>query len=366
MRMKSNNKKIALLNFPVDNNFGGHLQRYALMKVLHDEGADVVHLNCRSINSRHSTYRRIKCVVKESLRFCKGLIKGKRDIRDLPYLRYLLLRDPKTDRFYNRYIKHTRKIYTHKELQAYNNFDAYVVGSDQVWRAPMTAYNYGIDTYFFDYLPPMAKRYAYGVSLGTSENEFSNEEINRLAEWYKSFQMVSVREKDALSKFQEFGWTIPQAEFVLDPTLLLDKGHYTQLVKSVYTETSPGNMFCYILDEDDEKKQKINQIATNRQLHPFYITLEDNCSVEQWLRSFLDAEYVVTDSYHGFVFSLIFNKPFYLMYNERRGNVRFESLLQLLQIKGNEDWYDWESVNAIIYEEKKKSLNYIKQLYQSI
>jgi len=366
MRMKSNNKKIALLNFPVDNNFGGHLQRYALMKVLHDEGADVVHLNCRYINSRRSAYRFIRCVVKESLRFCKGWLKGRRDLHDLPYLRYLLLREPKTERFYDRYIKHTRKIYTHKGLRAYNNFDAYVVGSDQVWRAPMAAHNYGIDTYFFGYLPAMAKRYAYGVSLGTSEYEFSNEEIIRLTGLYKGFQMVSVREKDALAKFQEFGWTIPQAEEVLDPTLLLEREHYVRLVNSTYTKPSSGNMFCYILDEDEEKREKIVQMAGRRHLHPFYITLEDGCSVEQWLRSFMDAEYVVTDSYHGFVFSLIFNKPFYLMYNEKRGNVRFESLLRLLQIKGNEERYDWESVNAVINEEKERSLSYIKQLYQSI
>lgn len=362
----SNKKKIALLNLPVDNNFGGHLQRYALMEILRAEGADVTHLNCRYINSRRSPFKRVKCVIKESLKFAKRFIKRELDIHDIPYLQYFLNREPKTEKFYERYVPHTERIYNKEQLTGFNDYDAYVVGSDQVWRAPMAAYNYGIDTYFFDYLPSIAKRYAYGVSLGTSENEFTKNEISRLAGLYKMFQMVSFREKDALDKFLDFGLVMPVAESVLDPTLLLEKEHYVRLVNNTYTKISPGNLFCYILDENDEVQNRVAQISANKQLRPFYITLESNCSIEQWLRSFMDAEYVITDSYHGFVFSLVFKKPFYLMYNKKRGNVRFESLLQLLNITGNEESFDWDSINAIIKEEKKKSLNYIKRLYQSI
>ena len=362
----SNKKKIALLNFPVDGNFGGHLQRYALMEILRAEGAEVTHLNCRYLNSQRTFYKRVKRVIKESLRFVKRLQKGELDIHDLPYLQYFLNRDPKTEKFYDRYVSHTERIYTKEQLVRFNNYDAYVVGSDQVWRAPMAAYNYGIGTYFFDFLPQTAKRYAYGVSLGTKENEFSKDEISRMTRLYRMFQMVSVREKDALDKFRDFGWTEPAAEYVLDPTLLLDNEHYIRLVNNTYTKKSSGNLFCYILDENDETQNKISQIAADKQLHPFYITLESNCSVEQWLRSFMEAEYVITDSYHGFVFSLIFNKPFYLLYNEKRGNIRFESLLQLLHITGHEESFDWKSINNVINKEKDKSLTYIKQVYQSI
>lgn len=362
----TNKKKIALLNFPVDGNFGGHLQRYALMEVLRAEGAEVTHLNCRYLNSQRTIYKRVKCVIKESLRLMKRLIKGELDIHDLPYLQYFLNRDPKTEKFYDRYVSHTERIYTKEQLVRFNNYDAYVVGSDQVWRAPMAAYNYGIETYFFDFLPKTAKRYAYGVSLGTVKKEFSDGEVSRLTGLYRMFQMVSVREKDALDKFRDFGWTEPAAEYVLDPTLLLDKKHYVRLVNNTYTKKSSGNLFCYILDENDETQKKISQIAADKQLHPFYITLESNCSVEQWLRSFMDAEYVITDSYHGFVFSLIFNKPFYLLYNKKRGNIRFDSLLQLLHITGHDDSFDWKHINSVINKEKDHSLNYIKQLYQSI
>lgn len=362
----TNKKKIALLNSPVDGNFGGHLQRYALMEILRAEGAEVTHLNCRYLNSQRTFYKRVKCVIKESLKFAKRFIKRKLDIYDILYLQYFLNREPKTEKFYERYVPHTERIYNKEQLTGCNDYDAYVVGSDQVWRAPMAAYNYGIDTYFFDYLPPIAKRYAYGVSLGTSENEFTKNEISRLSGLYSMFQMVSVREKDALDKFRDFGWTEPAAEYVLDPTLLLENEHYIRLVNNTYTKKSSGNLFCYILDENDEKQKKIYQNAADKQLHPFYITPESNCSVEQWLRSFMDAEYVITDSYHGFVFSLIFNKPFYLLYNKKRGNIRFDSLLQLLHITGHDDSFDWKHINSVINKEKDHSLNYIKQLYQSI
>jgi len=362
--MEKKKTKIALLNFPVDNNFGGHLQRYALMEVLGAEGADVVHLNCRYVNSRRSLYKRIKCVIKEALRFAIGLLKGTRSVHDFPYLRYFLYRDSKTERFYDRYVKHTERIYTKAQLASYDDYAAYVVGSDQVWRAPMAAYNYGIDTYFFDYLPKDTPRYAYGVSLGTKDKEYTDEEIKRLKPLYHQFKQISVREKAVLSMFDEYGWEKPKAECVLDPTMLLDKEHYIRLVNKTYTKPSSGNLFCYILDEDEEKKNEIEMIAHEKELVPFYISLDSNCSIEQWLRSYMDAEYVVTDSYHGFVFSLIFNKPFYLLYNEKRGNARFESLMELLGIKGKEEIYDWKEINEKLRQQKEISLNYIKRICQ--
>ena len=358
--------KIGLLNLPVDNNFGGHLQRYALMEVLRAEGVDVTHLNCRGINSRKSMYKIVKSFIIELVLFIKGLLKGKYNLYDLPYLKYLLRRDPKTERFYETYIKHTEQIYTKEELVSYLDFDAYLVGSDQVWRAKMANYQYGIDTYFFDYLPCTKLRYAYGVSLGTQRGEYTDEEIKRLSPLYRAFEKISVREKQAIDTFQQFGWTEPIAISVLDPTMLLDKEHYSNLVLNVYTKKSPGSLFCYILDENEDKRIKIEEIAEQKQLNPFYILLKTNCSVEQWLRSFMDAEFVVTDSYHGLVFSLIFNKPFYLMYNKQRGNARFESLLNLLGITGEETVYDWNVINAHIQQEKMKSLEYIKKICEQI
>lgn len=96
-------------------------------------------------------------------------------------------------------------------------------------------------------------------------------------------------------------------------------------------------------------------------INPFFASLvgENSMSIEQWLRSFTDSEFVVTDSYHGMIFSIIFNKPFHLLHNGFRGNARFESLIHLLQIRDNE--FDRDKINSIIRKEKEKSYLFIEK-----
>ena len=94
--------------------------------------------------------------------------------------------------------------------------------------------------------------------------------------------------------------------------------------------------------------------------------------VEQWLRAFMDAKYIICDSFHGMVFSIIFNKPFWVIENKRRGNARFDSLLELFGLE-NRKIYDteiekidftqpinWEKVNSIKKEWQLKSIKYLK------
>jgi exopolysaccharide biosynthesis predicted pyruvyltransferase EpsI len=105
----------------------------------------------------------------------------------------------------------------------------------------------------------------------------------------------------------------------------------------------------------------------------------DDCvypPVTQWLRAFMDAEFVVCDSFHGAVFSIIFNKPFLIIGNKKRGLTRFYSLLKLYGLEDriitdNEDnlsvinkIIDWESVNSILNSMRKKSYTYLQQINQ--
>lgn len=88
--------------------------------------------------------------------------------------------------------------------------------------------------------------------------------------------------------------------------------------------------------------------------------MDGNTSIEQWLRSFRDAQYIITDSYHGLVFSIIFNKPFTLIRNEKRGNARFDSLLKTLDISTDNN-INWTKVNSNIQTEREKALLFIKK-----
>ena len=121
-----------------------------------------------------------------------------------------------------------------------------------------------------------------------------------------------------------------------------------------------GDMFCYILDKNENKSRKIEHLAEEKSLTPFGMKLDSNVNIEQWLLSYSKAKYIVTDSYHGMVFALIFNKPFYVFETKFRGNERFKSIQDTFGITNNEDNPDWGYINEIIRIESEKSYNYLK------
>lgn len=346
--------KIALLNLPFDNNYGGNLQRYALMKVLAGMGHDVTHLYTRGTWSTPW-----KVAVWRMLSDLKHLHRPVGTLKETNFRKSFDKRCSVVEPFYKRYVKHTHAIHTKEELKDYQSYDAYIVGSDQVWRKSMM-WLMSLNTMFFDWVTNKeAKKIAYAVSMGTDENEFSKEDIDELCPLYKQFDAVSVREVSALKTLKDFGWDSPVAVQTLDPTLLLLKEDYLQVIRQGKTKPSNGNMFCYVLDTDESKLKIMDDMAKERGLKPFVLGIEgsNNVSIEQWLRSFVDAEYVVTDSFHGLVFSLIFNKPFKLMVNPRRGMARFESLLSTHEVNIKNP--DWNKINNNIVKWQNQSLNFL-------
>ena len=106
----------------------------------------------------------------------------------------------------------------------------------------------------------------------------------------------------------------------------------------------------------------------------------DDCiypSVTRWIRGFMDAKMIVTDSFHGVLFSIIFNKPFWVMDNYLRGNARFDSVLDLFELQerrisdfsiSDKKWdlpIDWEKINRINKREIKKSLSLLQNILQT-
>lgn len=116
---------------------------------------------------------------------------------------------------------------------------------------------------------------------------------------------------------------------------------------------------------DDEKKNKIQQLETDMKLKSFVYTINTESkyivSIEQWLRAFRDSKFVVTDSFHGLVFSILFNKPFFLFRNEFRGNERFDSLKELLGLDFNSTTQDYISVEAKLDTMREKSINFLRR-----
>ena len=348
--------KIALLNLPIDDNYGGNLQRFALVKVLQEMGHDVTHM---LVMRKYTLWKKrilplmikraiLRFIFRKRVRIFAEHFAQKQNIANYNRIKP----------FYDKYIKHTEPINNCNTLKQYIFFDAYIVGSDQVWRKQIVQ-PFPLKMFLWDYLPTSAKKIAYAVSLGNCKPELDKVEAESLTKYYNQFTAVSVREKSALEVLDYYGWTKPKAEWLTDPTLLLKKEDYIDVINKAETSRMNGDMFCYILDSTQEKIDFIKHEASSRNMKPFTTGLH-KISIEQWLRNFNDAKFIVTDSYHGFVFSMIFNKPVKLFLNEFRGNARFDSLFELLGISKDQECFDWNYINAILANEREKALNWLK------
>jgi hypothetical protein len=255
-------------------------------------------------------------------------------------------------------------------IDALYKYDAYVVGSDQVWRP---RYNSNmVPSMFLNFVKrENVMRIAYAASFGTDNWEYSSELTGVCADLIKKFNLITVREKSGVKLCKDY--LEVEATHVLDPTMLLNPEDYVKLITNEYKTDSDGTLFYYILDPTAEKKAFIENVARDQDLKLFTVMPKyqaenrtrndvkkhiDDCvfpSVSCWLQGFLDANMVIVDSFHGAVFSIIFNKPFWVLGNKERGNTRFESLLglfnledRMITISDNMDWnkpIDWERVN---------------------
>lgn len=308
--------KIGLLTQPLGHNYGGVLQALALKTVLERRGHEVVLFDWYS--------RRI------SLNLC-GTVSNKIATR-------------KIRRFVD---THFTKRYVRRggwNVNAVKGLDAVVVGSDQVWR-PAYNNNGMLGHNFLDFCQNAGiRRVAYAASFGTDICEFTGPQVAVFRPLLQKFDGVSVREDSGVVLCCDlFG---VEAQHLLDPTLLLDREDYMSFAGISPSDTPRGGLLSYILDRSEETDRLVSGIAGEKGLRIIRVNsqyenreapLKDRIQppVEDWLRAFYDADFIVADSFHAAVFSIIFRKPFLLVCNRRRGAARMESLLRLFNIRDN-------------------------------
>lgn len=367
--------KLGILTVPLGNNYGGLLQAYALQTTLNRLGHETCIL--RRIHDD-----RIKSVIR-NLRNLTYSIIGKFYVSQIDKLEL----SKNMIYFANQYINTKSPLLkTTKALELYcknSKLDGIIVGSDQVWRP---SYSPCITNFFFDFIEKRKiKKISYAASFGVDTWTFSDKETQRCKELIKLFDGVSVREDSGVDLCKQY--LDCNAISVLDPTFLLKKEDYIKLVELEKEPKKTGELFCYVLDKSKQKTELINLIAKKTHFFPYFcmpkhidyseMTLANKADfkyppVTQWIRSFMDAKMVVTDSFHGCVFSIIFNKPFWVVANENRGATRFTSLLNRfglenrllndLQNYSSIDWdenIDWEAVSEKRTAWEKESLNYL-------
>lgn len=330
--------KIAILTLPLHTNYGGILQCYALQTELEGMGHQVTVLNRRwpGPNARLVARRFAsiaKCIVKKYLL-------GQKDIVLMnPWADDYNIHKPseaekkrhtEIRRFIKENIHLTKPLRSSDELREYveaNEVDCIVVGSDQVWRE---LYGPCIEDYFLGFLPEGDKRVkvTYAASFGTADSPISEEHLKNCIPLAKRFSSISVREQSGVEIMKDiFG---VEAKLLLDPTLLLSAEQYKFPVKDM----EKGCLVSYILDETEDKIAILQEVTEalhlkNKKLRLDATSQDDVVlpSIEEWLLSFANAKFVVTDSFHGCVFSIINHKPFIAIANKDRGLERFTSLL---------------------------------------
>lgn len=362
-------------------NYGGIIQNWALQQVLKSLGHEPIMINrCHDAPSRT-----VKLMLLHSLSFVKHLMLkiigcDSRLILCNPFARVYNLNVPKyADKsFCTKRITKTKAIYSDKELRRWVSscdVDAFIVGSDQVWRQ---VYSPRIETYFLDFLlaTDKRKRISYAASFGTDSRYIAENKLAACCRLLNRFNAVSVRENGGLKIVREvFGCN--DAVKVLDPTLLLSADHYRAVINEA-SEPSKPYVAAYILDADDEKTSILNDVVSILSLPVKRMSANYTGSkmstVPQWLASFANADFVVTDSFHGCIFSIIFEKPFIAIGNIWRGLDRFTSLLDSLGLdnrlinsldgfNANRDILlspiDYENVNAQLDEQRHISLSFL-------
>lgn len=346
--------------------YGGALQCYALQKVLRSLGHDVTVVNRPWGEFRPAPRLSYIKRLKES-------ILGS------------FFRDPFAD-FYRKHYRFTRTITSTedlKELGTTKYFDVMIAGSDQPWN-PQCIKTMGY-YFYLDWVSHDVRKYAYAVSFGKDYFPASDEQIGKIKTILNTYEAISVRESSGVTISKNlFGIN---SEFCVDPTLLLCSDDYETIIKD--KRITKPYVCQFFLDPNLEKLKFIRKIAKiegmpiidNNPIEPasnIGRRIFRKKSISQWLRNIRDAKYVVTDSFHGTVFSILFHKQFICVNNKKRGTARFESLLTITNQNKRlideqnldadkavlllKEYIDCSQIDHTIRDIRQKSMDFIRNI----
>lgn len=368
--------RIAIITLPLHANYGGILQAYALQTVLKQMG--------HTVETIVTPWQKSMPLWRLPLAYTKRCI-----------LKFLLCRKKRIffEQWYNRtdppLVEHLR-LFVEKELSMrliskYSDikdgeYDAFVVGSDQIWRP--IYFDSSIENAFLSFAKDwkVVKRIAYAASFGTDKWEYTPKQTEQCRKLAMLFDAISVREESAVDICEKH--LDCKVKHVLDPTMLLSVDNYCNLLKNGKPPLSDGQLLTYILDESAETECIVKKIAAKFDYKLFRINsrYEDleaplsermQPSLEQWLKGFYDAKFVVTDSFHATVFSILFGKPFIVIGNRERGMSRLQSLLSMFMLEKhllligeelnlNVDYnIDAQKVNVVLSKLRAKSIDFL-------
>lgn len=337
-------------------NFGNRLQAFALEKVIEELGGEA------------------ECIVSaKSVKGSLGLSKGRR------FLKGILKNDDRRKnfgKFTAKYIKKSKKIRYEGVNEAYfaDKYDLFISGSDQVWN-PNFHFNSDFE---FASFAPREKRASYAASIGVGK--LKDGQKDDFIKNINGMNHISVREYDGASLIKEL--TGREALVHIDPTMLLDKEVYYAMEEKPDVELPQHYMLTYFLGAvPKEYEDKLQEMADKRNLtavsfsewreSEFY-----HCGPQHFLYVLHHADYICVDSFHGSVFSILFEKPFSIFVREGKEesmNGRIETLVKTFGLEDRvlsdldkvaDSDIDYTKVREVLKAERNKSMTYLKGILE--
>lgn len=360
-------KKIGIITFHRAKNYGAVLQAYALQHTLEQLGSDceIVDYKCENIDNGYKPFQFNKADPIKSI------------LKSIVMYRKRAQRIERFSSFYNNYLKISDKTYSDLDISECRKlYNAFISGSDQVWGPGKDGVS--PDTAYFLSFADNNQKYSYAASFGVSDiSDVKAKELRPLLENFRSF---SVREKSALNIIKKI--TGKNGLCHIDPTLLLKGGEWQKISVNktdkpyilVFNVKPVKSLIDFAEKLSKEKGLPVIYITDNPQKKRENFTYVSAPTVEEFLGYFANAEYTVTNSFHGTAFSVIFHRNMFVEYETARGfNDRAKNLLQTVGINREikdgeavETNIDWNKVDEILQAERKLSLDYLKNITEEV
>lgn len=362
------NKKIGLITWHYYDNVGSNLQAYAIYKTISDNGGD-----CKFINYRKKEFD--DNIVKKYIKIFCSFLNKIGIIDDLSNYSF------KSRQFQKKYFKMTPKCNNYNIKKYSDKFDIFICGSDQIWAPSVFDENYLLS------FTCSKNKFSYAASLGLNNIPL------KLQYKYKKllldFKKISVREKKGYDLLKKIGIN---SKVVLDPTFLLEKKQWMDISNKKIIKDNDKYIFCYLIGKNDKQLEfikKYSDIIKTRLI--IYSPVNDisdynfknvlkKLGPEEFISYIANAEHIFTDSYHGCIFSIIFEKKFnvFLRFNDENDinsqNSRIYNLLDLLSIEkflikdyddiNIDENYNYQEIMLKLEKYKKESFEFLNSILE--
>ena len=394
--------KIGITTLLCDSdNYGGCLQAYATEKYLLNNGYEAKHILVEkaTLVTKNKESLKSKIIKELKMNGIKGvMIKGVAMIKQRIYLfsnkkiselgpikERIQRRKASFDHFRDEVIHHTDRVYSIENIKECVDFDAYITGSDEVWRVYGNVLH---PAYWLTFVHEVKKKISYAASL--SMPAVPDEVKDAVRDALKDYTAISVRQNSDREAIQQL--TDKPVEWVLDPTLLLTADDWLEIA-APNKFAKEKYIFTYILGDSKEQRECVEIFAKEKGLKiiniPYLQNIYRSCdrkfgdyrvsnvSPERWISLIHDAEYIFTDSFHGSVFSILFHKKFYTFLRDSHDgkgsrNSRIYSLFEMFGLKERlidhtmtskeidaRSDVDYENVDKILDRERKHSEDFL-------